>query len=134
MVRRLLLALALLVVVPLPAFAKRICLDDGFRGYVLDLQGTCKAQKLASHKIKTFAVRGFTQGGTCPNTAVTGTCIGTENGIVLQLIAHGEPGGGCTKYLVYAKGTSFAGLSGPYDNAPFGADDGIITFAQVACP
>src|SRR4051794_16786420 len=112
MFRRLLLGLALMIAIPLPAFAKRICLDDGLRVYLLDVQGTCKAQKPGSHKVKTAAVRGFTQGASCPNSAVIGTCISTENSIVLQLIAHAQPGTGCTKFLVYVNGTSLASLSG----------------------
>src|SRR5690349_8844591 len=110
MVRRLLLGVALMIAVPLPAFAKRTCLDDGLRVYLLDVQGTCKAQKPGSHKVKTAAVRGFTQGASCPNSAVSGTCISTETGVVLQLLAHAEPGSGCTKFLVYANGTSLASL------------------------
>jgi hypothetical protein len=134
MLRPLLPALALLIAIPGPAFAKRICLDDGLRVYTLDVQGTCKAQKAGSRKIKTAAVRGFTQAGVCPSSAVTGTCIGTENGIVLQLIGQPEPNNGCTKFLVYANGSSLTSLSGAYDNAPFGADDGAIAFTQVGCP
>jgi hypothetical protein len=128
------MTLALLIALPLPAFAKRICLSDGLRVYVLDVQGTCKAQKPGSPKIKTFAVRGFTQGASCPNTALTGTCISTANGVVLQLIAQTEPNNGCAKFLVYANGAALTSLSGAYDTAPFAGDDGAIAFTQVSCP
>ena len=135
MIRSLLLALALTVALPFPAFAKRMCFTDTLRIYLLDVQGACKKQKPGSRKVKTAAVRGFTTGDSCPKSALNGTCIGSEDGVTLQLTVHPEPGNGCTKFLVYATGASLASLSGSYDNAPFGAtEDGSISLTTVGCP
>lgn len=96
-----LLALTVALSVATPAFAKRICANLGPNGWViLDIKPFCKPQKLG--KLKLSSIHGvYNNSVSGCRSALTGTCIGDENGVRL---AFGSASTTCDDFLVEFSG------------------------------
>lgn len=138
--RRVLLSLVIGLVALLPeiAVAERVCLEDQAQPgeyTVLDLRPGCRKQRAG--RVVTASVSGVASfGGICPNTVLTGSCVGNDAGIFLQLIGH--PDGAfsppCVKSQLRVSGQSFAALQGSADNAPFESkDEYSVQYVRVDC-